>query len=248
MASHAHVPKFGNWDKEENIPYTSYFENARKGKAGVRMNPNDPEENPEAFMNGSGGLDSTDGDYRPIQASVNNNSASSKTNSIEKRLIEGNIGQRNIYNHQKSGRNNNIIAEFGNSTDRSNSDYSLRQPSHRRRKSDRKKDLGEASNSFSSSIQREHSRQRSGSYQSDESHQRAASVPKFGAWDETDPTSGEGFTVIFNKVKEEKEIASAKFPTHVPAQANSHSNYQKTNGGSSSKSKICCCLCPSTSD
>ncbi|KAL5839006.1 hypothetical protein ACOSQ4_011614 [Xanthoceras sorbifolium] len=57
--------------------------------------------------------------------------------------------------------------------------------------------------------------QRSRSYRSDQSHQRAESVPKFGAWDDTDLTSGEGFTVIFNKVKEEKEIASAKFPTHV---------------------------------
>ncbi|KAL5773931.1 hypothetical protein ACOSP7_011488 [Xanthoceras sorbifolium] len=157
MANHAYVPKFGNWDKEENITYTSSFGNAHKGKAESAAADclNNPKENPEALMNGSGGLDSTDGDYRPIQASINNNAASSK----------------NTYNHQKSGRNNNITAEFGNSTKRSNSDHSLRQPT--------------------------------------------ASVPKFGAWDDTDPTSGEGFTVILNKVKEEKEIASAKFPTHV---------------------------------
>ncbi|KAL5839007.1 hypothetical protein ACOSQ3_011714 [Xanthoceras sorbifolium] len=77
LQNHAHVPKFGNWDKEKNILYTSYFENARKGKAGVRMNLNDP----DAFMNGSGGLDSTDGDYRLIQASINNNAAFGKSNS-----------------------------------------------------------------------------------------------------------------------------------------------------------------------
>ncbi|CAO2184132.1 unnamed protein product [Urochloa humidicola] len=47
----AHVPKFGNWDNDGNVPYTLYFDNARKGKgAGGRMiNPNDPAENPEAF-------------------------------------------------------------------------------------------------------------------------------------------------------------------------------------------------------
>lgn len=51
----AHVPKFGNWDSDGNVPYTLFFENARKGKgagaaAGGRMiNPNDPAENPEAF-------------------------------------------------------------------------------------------------------------------------------------------------------------------------------------------------------
>lgn len=53
---------------------------------------------------------------------------------------------------------------------------------------------------------------------------RSASVPKFGQWDENDPRSGEGFTVIFNKVKEEKHIAAAKFPP-VPLQS-AASNYQ----------------------
>ncbi|KAK2653012.1 hypothetical protein Ddye_012868 [Dipteronia dyeriana] len=239
MANHSHVPKFGNWDKEDNIPYTSYFENARKGKAGVRMNPNDPEENPEAFMIASGGgLDNTDhGDYQPIQASVN--ADSDKSNSSEKRLIEG-----NTYNDQKSGRNKSITTDFR--SDRSKSDHSLLQPGHRHLKSDRKKGLGEGSNSLSPSVQGD-SRQRSESHPSDEPHHRAASVPKFGAWDETDPASGEGFTVIFNKVKEEKQIASTKFPT-VPAQANIQSDTKRTNGGISSRSKICCCLSPRTSD
>lgn len=49
----SHVPKFGNWDGD-NVPYTAYFENARKEKAGI-MNPNDPEENPEAFKFGEFG-------------------------------------------------------------------------------------------------------------------------------------------------------------------------------------------------
>ncbi|KAL6129284.1 hypothetical protein ACLB2K_072636 [Fragaria x ananassa] len=48
-----HVPKFGDWNnKAGNIPYTVVFDKARKGKLkdGVKiMNPNDPEENPEAF-------------------------------------------------------------------------------------------------------------------------------------------------------------------------------------------------------
>ncbi|KAK3218918.1 hypothetical protein Dsin_012888 [Dipteronia sinensis] len=208
------------------------------------MNPNDPEENPEAFMIASRGrLDSTDhGDYQPIQASVNANS--DKSNSSEKRLIEGNTGQRNTYNHQKSGRNKSNTSDFSN--DRSNSDHSLQQPGHRCLKSDRKKGLGEGSNSFSPSVQG-HSRQRSESHPSDEPRHRAASVPKFGAWDETDPASGEGFTVIFNKVKEEKQIASTKFPT-IPAQANIQSDTKRAKGGSSSRSKICCCLSPSTSD
>ncbi|KAI0492530.1 hypothetical protein KFK09_026803 [Dendrobium nobile] len=48
MELSAHVPKFGNWE-DKDIPYTIYFENARKEIA-RGFNPNDPEHNPEAFM------------------------------------------------------------------------------------------------------------------------------------------------------------------------------------------------------
>lgn len=30
-------------------------------------------------------------------------------------------------------------------------------------------------------------------------------MPKFGEWDVNDPTSAEGFTVIFNKARDEKK-------------------------------------------
>ncbi|KAF6173220.1 hypothetical protein GIB67_026915 [Kingdonia uniflora] len=66
---------------------------------------------------------------------------------------------------------------------------------------------------------------------------RAASVPKFGAWDETDPRSGEGFTVIFNKVKEEKQIGTSKFPT-IPPPPPTSSNERKSNRNSSPESKV----------
>ena len=32
-----------------------------------------------------------------------------------------------------------------------------------------------------------------------------SAVPKFGDWDEKDPSTGEGFTDIFEKVREEKQ-------------------------------------------
>lgn len=42
------MPKFGNWDAGDNVAYTVYFENARKGRGTVKpYNPNDPEENPD---------------------------------------------------------------------------------------------------------------------------------------------------------------------------------------------------------
>ncbi|GKE66730.1 RPM1 interacting protein 4 transcript 2, partial [Tanacetum coccineum] len=46
------VPKFGNWESDENVPYIVYFDNAQKGKTGRKMiNPNDLQENPKMFAN-----------------------------------------------------------------------------------------------------------------------------------------------------------------------------------------------------
>jgi len=39
---------------------------------------------------------------------------------------------------------------------------------------------------------------------------RAAAIPEFGKWDVTDPKSGEGYTVMFSKIKEEKQIMSSR--------------------------------------
>ncbi|GFZ13473.1 hypothetical protein Acr_23g0018580 [Actinidia rufa] len=52
LQQRSHVPKFGNWTSEENIPYTVYFDQARKNRTGGKMiNPNDPQENPDMFPN-----------------------------------------------------------------------------------------------------------------------------------------------------------------------------------------------------
>ncbi|MED6155572.1 hypothetical protein PIB30_006439 [Stylosanthes scabra] len=55
MAQRSHVPKFGNWESGENVPYTAYFDKARKDRTGTKMiNPNDPEENSDlSFYNSS---------------------------------------------------------------------------------------------------------------------------------------------------------------------------------------------------
>lgn len=222
MPQRSHVPKFGGWD-EDNVPYTAYFDNARKGKSGVRMNPNDPEENPEAFMYARGGMED-DVDFA--------SGAFEGTNS-EKQSIGGlkghNAHSMSPSDHRKNARHNNLTSESG--SEKSSSDHSLLQA--------QKTGLAVEGNKGLSSSR--HSRQRSGSTHpfDPEGHHRAASIPKFGAWDETDPSSGEGFTVIFNIVKEEKQIASTTFPS-VPTQPGSLRN----KGNSSSRSKFCCCCFP----
>ncbi|KAK4548685.1 hypothetical protein RGQ29_032790 [Quercus rubra] len=245
MAKNSHVPKFGSWDND-NIPYTSYFDNARKKKSSVKMNPDYPEENPEAFMYMTG-VTEINADYHAFQDPLHVNSSKSNS-SVGKQHIEGHTRhhahQRNTVNQPKIGSKKSITSEYG--SDKSNSDHSIMQPNHQRVGSDhKKKSLAEGSNTFALSIPG-HAGKRSGSHPSVETHHRAVSVPKFGAWDELDPKSGEGFTAIFNKVKEGKQIASSQFP-NVSPQPSYYPSAQR-HGQSSSRSKICCCLFSSGSE
>jgi hypothetical protein len=53
---------------------------------------------------------------------------------------------------------------------------------------------------------------------------RGSAVPKFGEWDEKDPSTGEGFTDIFEKVKEEKLSGSGSAPV-----VSSDASYNRAN-------------------
>ncbi|KAI3765299.1 hypothetical protein L2E82_15329 [Cichorium intybus] len=207
----SHIPKFGSWDAD-NVPYTAYFDNARKDKGtGVMINPNDPEENPEAFMAYGGDNDDVSNDSIVI---TDKNTRSGGTKSTTSSQVSSDKGS---------------ISNFSN-----------KQQSY---KSDRKKssDARERTSNFSPpSPLPAPNRPRYGYNPADDipSH-RSASVPMFGAWDEKDPTSGDGFTVIFQKVKEEKHIAATKFPP-IPQQNNP--NTFKPPKNDSTRVKKWCCL------
>ena len=64
-----------------------------------------------------------------------------------------------------------------------------------------------------------------------------AAVPKFGDWDENDPSAGEGFTMIFTKAKVERDAGG---PAHIPAFRNDpapipHKETKPPQGGSVEK-------------
>lgn len=42
--------------------------------------------------------------------------------------------------------------------------------------------------------------------------ERGAAVPKFGEWDENNPASADGYTHIFNQVREEKQGGGVHTP------------------------------------
>lgn len=171
----SHVPKFGNWDGE-NVPYTACFENARKEKAsGIRINPNDPQENPEAF--------------NMVAAPPSGKSSAPKKNRFHK---------RNTSDQLKSGtyKSTSSTSYSDKTTSHDSSVNSILKPKHQRGRSDLSQIPPLSPVDYA-----------------DDYSCRSVAVPKFGEWDEKNPRSAEGFTVIFNKVKEEKQIAAAKFPS-----------------------------------
>lgn len=72
-----------------------------------------------------------------------------------------------------------------------------------------------------------------------QNHQ-ATAIPKFGAWDVTDPKSGEGYTTIFSKVKEQRHIPSSHISSINNPPFNDYSNINKNqhDGPSSGLSKV----------
>ncbi|KAF2284528.1 hypothetical protein GH714_026145 [Hevea brasiliensis] len=62
---------------------------------------------------------------------------------------------------------------------------------------------------------------------------KGAAVPKFGEWDENNPASADGYTHIFNKVREERQIEAGKVPG-MPTES-SMSNTRKETPSNSSK-------------
>ncbi|KAJ8771287.1 hypothetical protein K2173_026464 [Erythroxylum novogranatense] len=67
-------------------------------------------------------------------------------------------------------------------------------------------------------------------------------LPKFGEWDVNNPASGEGFTVIFNKARDQKKTKNR--PTNViinPHANNDHHDHKKESDHSPPQKKKWLC-------
>ncbi|KAL5798136.1 hypothetical protein ACOSQ2_002956 [Xanthoceras sorbifolium] len=71
---------------------------------------------------------------------------------------------------------------------------------------------------------------------------RGRPLPKFGEWDVNDPSSAEGFTVIFNKARNEKKTGGAK----LGSPAKDDSQYKQAVLGKPHSKKWFCCVAAHT--
>eukprot|EP00250_Pteridium_aquilinum_P006192 c16159_g1_i1 orf=457-1218(+) len=208
----AHVPQFGNWDANDEVPFTVVFDNARAGKGGVKMlNPNDPAENPAAF-----GLSNEDA------------SQSEEIPSKQQPAVETGSG---VPTRRQSGDGQGYYragaadgykrgSSAGGARENAGAEESPNHQIYQGRLGNRpgspyweRKNPPEGGNAFAPSTPGK-SRLHPGSTRANETPDRAAALPKFGAWDENDPSAGEGFTVIFNQARNEKKTGG---PVRIPA-------------------------------
>lgn len=212
----ANVPKFGNWESEENVPYTAYFDKARKGRTsgGKTINPNDPEENSDLYSEAPPPARPKPEQEEPVRRSRER--MRSREDSEFKQFADSPArrggGSSNEANNKRQGRTTSAGSE-NNSYERSPLHNQSRNPG---------RSVGAPSplwdgnkNSYDGTGK---SKPRS-NIRGDESPDKGTVVPKFGDWDENNPSSADGYTHIFNKVREERNYegtgtGSARTPSH----------------------------------
>lgn len=95
LQQRSHVPKFGNWEAENDVPYTVYFDKARKTRPGTKMiNPNDPEENSDLDLQNSSSADVIPPKPRVHSENISEKgSARSAQNELQKNKEDGDVKQ-----------------------------------------------------------------------------------------------------------------------------------------------------------
>lgn len=224
----SHVPKFGNWESEDNVPYTAYFDKARKVRPGSKMiNPNDPEENSDLVLENSSSADLPSSKPR---VHAENLPGKGSTQELQKSKEDGDLkpsidSPAHHDNASNKSAGDSVYRPGGHGVGSSDprrrpsrqstgSEYSVeRSPLHRQAKTPgRDSPSWERKSSYESSHGTPGRSRLRPVNRGDETADKGAAVPKFGDWDESDPTSADGYTHIFNKVLEEKHVAAGQAP------------------------------------
>ncbi|TXG72627.1 hypothetical protein EZV62_001206 [Acer yangbiense] len=248
MAQQSNVPQFGNWESEGNVPYTAYFEKARKKKTSVNTNVNNPEQNPRMLSNNvapvqappfqmdtesvaqkgretlrtkhanSTSRENSDlvrSSASPLHHNIDHHHISKSSSDTHKKAIQLTVGPDRRIEHphhqaKLGGKGNGASWERKNSTEGSNNLAPLT-----------------SGRSRPGSVTRGH-----------QTTDHGATVPKFGDWDETNPASADGFTHVFNKVREDK-LNNRTGQVPVAATQNPHSNNRMQHDNEMSKRCFC---------
>lgn len=241
------VPQFGNWDGD-NVPYTIYFDEARKSKLGGNMiNPNDPMEYPGMFPSSPQATPSRAKNVpeEPIgRTSVRPTTFDSQSgeNKDRKRFTDTPVSNDNSRGIGSTHHNRRGNGPGSDQPGRQNggSLHSIdRSPLHPQFQAKR--------NEKSSGSPARESKRPSGNSNATPGRSRmkpvstgvqypekGAAVPRFGEWDEANPSSGDNYTHAFNQVRHEK-ISGSPMVSNMGAEQG-YATRQKQNGHDKYKS------------
>ncbi|XP_042490021.1 RPM1-interacting protein 4-like isoform X2 [Macadamia integrifolia] len=253
MAQRSHVPKFGNWESEENVPYTAYFDKASKSRSGAKMiNPNDPQEN--VFSDDKPSVRATaiktgaepEAAVIPGAARSKHERRSSREDGDLSRSTDSPARYDNVVRKTATDSPLHRYADSkrtGRQSGGSSVEQSPIHSHHHARVSGKGSGVSSPSSERKGSFEHNHglasatpvrSRLRT-TTRADETLDKGAAVPKFGDWNE-DPSSADGYTHIFNKVREEKQGGSERVPV-MPTQSSYNGHHQNKNNDSTA---FCC--------
>ncbi|KMT14852.1 hypothetical protein BVRB_3g065750 [Beta vulgaris subsp. vulgaris] len=245
----SNVPEFGNWKTEENVPYTTYFENARRVSFSEKVNPNSSPDDDSTLASKLEGRKR----FEAMRAK-HDNMVSQEDGELQKssdspsRPDGGHKTSTNSTHSRPGGVSSDTPkrAALANKVGFRSADHSPLHPHYQAKISGakgnaasspswEKKGSSEGSHGLAPSTP---GRSRLKSVpRGNETPDRGASVPKFGDWDETDPSSADGFSHIFNKVKEERHGGVGNAPG--TATRSKDSDGQKLNRSKYSKGCGC---------
>ncbi|KAG6411887.1 hypothetical protein SASPL_124540 [Salvia splendens] len=178
----SNVPKFGNWENQDNVPYTVYFEKARKNK-GEPDRRGATGSRPERRLSKEEDVDSRNSSENPGPRAVSESSYSGRGQRVA-RPARASAGSEQSFDrsplHQRK-----VVGGLGSSS-----------PAWEGKSHD---------NSSHGTSGRSKLRPTS---RGDESPDKGAAVPRFGEWDENNPQAAENFTHIFKKVREERNTGA----------------------------------------
>lgn len=224
------------------MPYTVVFDNARAGKGGKIINPNDPMENEAFFGKGSDvGNVNSGASVESIPRPAGRHQRRASRDDSEFGLSNQGYNAGHGRNSSRGDEDSFSLTENGSNYDRASVGSGL-SPMHPQAYGGR---LGRKPGSASPAVDRKSDGGAPGTPTRNRPERYASPLPKFGDWDVNNPSAGEGFTVIFDKARDEKKTGGALRIQDSPLRA--EQDGPKTQPGSHESSNwFCRCFHPST--
>lgn len=213
MAVRSQVPKFGNWENEEDVPYTAYFEKAKKNrKAKTKPYIPDPSSDNEPPIQAREEAeikhaDSTKSEPERPNASTTKEESRMRQEEVDLRKSSDSLPNPRRTPKQSGGSDRSFDSSpmLPHPPARSGNRGSAGSSPMWEKKVSSEGNPGPASSTPGRSRLKQVPR-------GDETHDDDTPIPKFGGWDERDPASAEGYTHIFNKAREDRHNGGGKSP------------------------------------